>query len=53
MVFEATFNYITAISWRSVLVVEETEYPVKTTHHTITTATPPVDRNILYQQAYC
>ena len=27
MVFEATFNYITAISWRSVLLVQETGVP--------------------------
>ena len=31
MVFSATFNNISAISWRSVLLVEETEYPEKTT----------------------
>ena len=32
MVFNATFNNISAISWQSVLLVEETEYPEKTTH---------------------
>ena len=31
MVFNATFNNISAISWRSVLLVEETENPEKTT----------------------
>ena len=31
MVFNATFNNISVISWRSVLLVEETEYPKKTT----------------------
>jgi len=31
MVFSATFNNISAISWRSVLLVEETEVPKKTT----------------------
>jgi hypothetical protein len=32
MVFNATFNNISVISWRSVLLVEETgEYPEKTT----------------------
>ena len=31
MVFNATFNNISAISWRSLVVVEETEYPEKTT----------------------
>jgi hypothetical protein len=29
MVFNVTFNNISAISWRSVLLVEETEYPEK------------------------
>jgi len=31
MVFIATFNNISAISWRLVLLMEETEYPEKTT----------------------
>jgi hypothetical protein len=31
MVFNATFNNISAISWRSVLLVEETGGPEKTT----------------------
>ena len=31
MVFNATFNNISVISWRSVLLVEETEYSEKTT----------------------
>jgi hypothetical protein len=31
MVFNATFNNISVISWRSVLLVEETKYPEKTT----------------------
>jgi len=31
MVFNATFNNISVISWWSVLLVEETEYPEKTT----------------------
>jgi hypothetical protein len=31
MVFNATFNNISVISWQSVLLVEETEYPEKTT----------------------
>ena len=30
MMLKATFNNIVAISWRSVLLVEETEYPEKT-----------------------
>jgi len=31
MVFNATFNNISAISWRSVLLVDETEYQEKIT----------------------
>jgi hypothetical protein len=31
MVFNATFNNVSVISWRSVLLVEQTEYPEKTT----------------------
>ena len=31
MVFDATFNSISVISWRSVLLMEETEYLEKTT----------------------
>jgi hypothetical protein len=31
MVFNATFNNISAISWQSVLMVEETEVPGETT----------------------
>ena len=31
MVFNATFNNISVISWQSVLLMEETEYPEKTT----------------------
>ena len=32
-VFNATFSNISAISWRPVLVVEEAEYPERTTDH--------------------
>jgi hypothetical protein len=32
MVFNVTFNSISVISWQSVLLVEETEYPEKTTN---------------------
>jgi hypothetical protein len=32
MVFNVTFNNISAISWRSVLLVEETGYPMKNTY---------------------
>ena len=31
MVFNVTINNISVISWRSVLLVEETDYPEKTT----------------------
>jgi hypothetical protein len=31
--FNATFSNISDISWRPVLVVEETEYPERTTDH--------------------
>ena len=31
LVFNATFSNISAISWRPVLVVEEAEYPERTT----------------------
>ena len=31
MVFDATFNNISVISWQSVLLVEKKEYPEKTT----------------------
>ena len=31
MVFNATFNNVSVISWRSVLFVKENEYPEKTT----------------------
>jgi len=32
MVFNAMFNNISVTSWRTVLLVEETEYQVKTTY---------------------
>jgi len=31
MVFEATYNNISAISWREIILMEETEYEEKTT----------------------
>jgi hypothetical protein len=33
MVFNATFNNISVISWRSDLLIEENEYPEKSTRH--------------------
>jgi len=33
LALNATFSNISAISWRSVLVVEEAEYPERTTDH--------------------
>ena len=47
MVFNATFNDITFISWRSVLLVEETEYPKKTTD--LPHVTDKLDHIMLYQ----
>jgi hypothetical protein len=35
MMFNTSFNNISVISWRSVLLVEETEYPEKTTHQSV------------------
>jgi hypothetical protein len=37
MVFNANFNNISVISWRSVLLVEETRVPEKTTAHMLLT----------------
>ena len=37
MVFNATFNNILAVSWRSVLLVKEIEYPEKITDKKYTT----------------
>ena len=33
LVFNATFSNMSAISWRPVLVMEEAEYPERTTDH--------------------
>jgi len=40
MVFSATFNNISAISWRSVLVVGGTEVPGQTLSHNVVSSTP-------------
>ena len=44
MVFNATFNNTSVISWRSVLLVEETEEPelksLKTLSHNVVLSTP-------------
>jgi hypothetical protein len=40
MVFSATFNNISAISWRSVLVVGGTEVPGQTLSHNVVWSTP-------------
>jgi hypothetical protein len=46
-VFNATFNNISAISGRSVLLVEETRVPGETTH--LSQVTDKLDRIKLYQ----
>ena len=47
MVFNATFNNITFISWRSVLLVEETGYPEKNTD--LPQVTDKLYHKVLYQ----
>ena len=47
MVFNATFNNISVISWRSVLLVEETEYPEKTPG--LSQVTDKLDQIMLYR----
>ena len=47
MVFNATFNYISVISWWSVLLVEETEVPGKTTD--LSQVTDILDHIMLYR----
>jgi hypothetical protein len=47
MVFNATFNTISDISWRSLVLVEKTEYPVKTTD--MSQITDKLDHIILYR----
>ena len=44
VVFNAIFNNISFISWRSVLLVEETEYPGKTTDISPKSITRPCSR---------
>jgi len=55
MVFNTAFNNISVISWRSVLLVEKTEYPEKTTlpvtnhwqtlSHNVVSSTPRHERD--------
>jgi hypothetical protein len=45
MVFNATFNNIAVMSWRSALLVEETEVPGETT--TLPQATEKLDHKML------
>ena len=49
MVFNATFNNISATSWRSVLLVEETRVP-KENHRPATLVTDKLDHIMLYQE---
>jgi len=48
MIFHTTFNNISAMSWRSVLLVEETEYPEKKITD-LSQVTDTVFQIILYQ----
>jgi hypothetical protein len=45
MVFNATFNNISIVSWQSVLLVAETEYPEKTTD--LQQVTDKLDHNVV------
>ena len=47
MVFNATFNNMSVISWRSVLLMEETEYLEKTTD--LAQVTDKLNHIMLYQ----
>ena len=47
MVFDATFNNISVISWQSVLLVEKKEYPEKTTD--LSKVTDKFDHIMLYR----
>ena len=47
MVFNATFNTISDISWRSVVLVEKTGYPVKITD--MSQITDKLDHIIVYR----
>jgi hypothetical protein len=43
--FNATFNKISIISWRSVLLVEETEVSGQTSSHNVVSSTPRDERD--------
>jgi hypothetical protein len=45
MVFNTTFNNISVISWRSVLLVEETGEPEQTLSHNVVSSTPRNERD--------
>jgi len=52
MVSNATFNNMSVISRRSVLLVDETEYPEKTTDLSQVTAKPGIGSNVVEMVPY-
>jgi hypothetical protein len=49
MVFNAIFNNISVISWRSVLLVEETEVPERKNHRPAAVHCQTLSDNVLYR----
>ena len=52
MVSNVTFNNIAVISWRSILLVEETKYPEKTTDLSQVTAKHGIGSNVVEMVLY-